>query len=104
MAEKQRSSSRLAASNWPLRTRLILVSLSLSAVAILASDFASNSALRSFLINQVDTQLNSIAGGSLLRLDRAGIDALQLGGGQPTHTSAPVAQQSGRATAAGTRR
>ena len=74
MAAKARSSSRLAASNWPLRTRLILVSLSLSAVAILASDFASNSALRSFLINQVDTQLNSIAGGSILRLDRAGID------------------------------
>ena len=61
-------------SMWSLRSRLILATLSLAAVAILASDFAANTALHSFLVNQVDTQLNSIAGGSLLRLDRAGID------------------------------
>ena len=61
-------------SMWSLRNRLILATLSLAAVAILASDFAANTALRSFLVNQVDAQLNSIAGGSLLRLDRAGID------------------------------
>ncbi len=61
-------------SMWSLRNRLILATLSLAAVAILASDFAANTALRSFLVTQVDGQLNSIAGGSLLRLDRAGID------------------------------
>lgn len=99
MAEKQRSSSRLAASNWPLRTRLILVSLSLSAVAILASDFASNSALRSFLINQVDTQLNSIAGGSLLRLDRAGIDPNSTEDGSSTPGLTPVRPLGGVPTA-----
>ena len=112
MAAKARSSSRLAASNWPLRTRLILVSLSLSAVAILASDFASNSALRSFLINQVDTQLNSIAGGSILRLDRAGIDpnsteedSTNTGlkpvrplGGVPTATSVTLLDLNGKVT------
>ena len=49
-------------SMWSLRSRLILATLSLAAVAILASDFAANTALHSFLVNQVDTQLNSIAG------------------------------------------
>lgn len=61
---------------WSLRNRLILATLSLAAVAILASDFAAHTALRSFLVNQVDSQLTSIAGGSLLRLDRAGIDTI----------------------------
>lgn len=109
MADKG-TSSRFAASNWPLRTRLILVTLSLSAIAILASDVASNHALRSFLINQVDSQLNSIAGGSLLRLDRAGIDpnstedgATNSGltpvrplGGVPTATSVTLLDMSGK--------
>jgi two-component system OmpR family sensor kinase len=63
-------------SMWSLRNRLILAMLSLAAVAILSSDFAAHTALRSFLVNQVDSQLNSIAGGSLLRLDRAGIDTI----------------------------
>jgi two-component system OmpR family sensor kinase len=38
-----------------------------------ASDFAARSALQSFLVGQVDDQLASVAGGSALRLDRAGI-------------------------------
>ena len=63
-------------SKWSLRNRLILATLSLAAVAIMASDAAAYTALRSFLVNQVDTQLNSIAGGSLLRLDRAGIETI----------------------------
>jgi two-component system OmpR family sensor kinase len=43
-------------------------------MAIVASDFAANTALRSYLISQVDNQLFSIVTGSLQRLDRAGIE------------------------------
>ena len=45
----------------------------LGAMGIAASDFAAQTAFRTFLIAQVDAQLESVAGGSLLRLDRAGI-------------------------------
>ena len=111
---KQRSTlSRLSAGNWSLRNRLILVSLSLSAVAILASDFASNALMRSFLVRQVDSQLTSIAGGSILRLDRAGIDPnfvesddstnsfkpVRPLGGVPTATSVTVLDVSGKVLA-----
>jgi two-component system OmpR family sensor kinase len=47
----------------------------LTAVAISASDFAANAALRSYLISQVDKELIEISSGSLLRLDRAGIES-----------------------------
>jgi two-component system OmpR family sensor kinase len=60
--------------SWSLRNRLIVVTLSLAAIAILASDLAANSALRGFLIKQVDTQITSISDSSLMRLDRAGLD------------------------------
>ncbi|MEI6216037.1 MAG: ATP-binding protein [Actinomycetes bacterium] len=76
-------------SKWSLRNRLILATLSLATVAILASDFAATTALRSFLVNQVDTQLNSIAGGSLLRLDRAGIDSFTQQQAADSDTSSP---------------
>jgi two-component system OmpR family sensor kinase len=46
-------------------------------MAIVASDFAANTALRSYLISQVDNQLFSISTGSLQRLDRAGIEPPQ---------------------------
>jgi hypothetical protein len=61
-------------SNWRLRTRLILVSVVLAAIAITASDFAARTALRSYLINQIDRQLTFIAQDNLMRLDRAGIE------------------------------
>jgi two-component system OmpR family sensor kinase len=105
--------TRLSAGNWSLRNRLILVSLSLSAVAILASDFASNTLMRSFLVRQVDSQLTSIAGGSILRLDRAGIDPnfvesedgansltpVKPLGGVPTATSVTVLDVTGKVLA-----
>jgi two-component system OmpR family sensor kinase len=56
-----------------LRNRLILAAVFLASLAIIASDFAANTALRSYLISQVDNQLFSISSGSLERLDRAGI-------------------------------
>lgn len=62
-------------SNWSLRNRLILATLALATIAIAASDFAASNSLRSFLITQADNQLNEVVQNSMLRLDRAGIDA-----------------------------
>ena len=64
---------RTPLSLWSLRNRLILASVFLASCAIVASDFAANTALRSYLISQVDSQLVNISTGSLERLDRAGI-------------------------------
>jgi two-component system OmpR family sensor kinase len=58
-----------------LRNRLILAAMVLAAVAISASDFAANAALRSYLISQVDKELIEISTSSLMRLDRAGIES-----------------------------
>ena len=60
-------------SMWSLRNRLTVGVLLLSALGFLASDLVARSSLQYFLINQVDGQLTSVAGGSELRLDRAGI-------------------------------
>jgi two-component system OmpR family sensor kinase len=65
---------RTPLSLWSLRNRLILASVFLASCAIVASDFAANTALRSYLISQVDNQLVNISTGSLERLDRAGIE------------------------------
>jgi len=62
-------------SNWSLRNRLILATLALATVGIAASDFAASNSLRTFLINQADSQLNEVVQTSMLRLDRAGIDS-----------------------------
>jgi two-component system OmpR family sensor kinase len=64
---------RTPLSLWSLRNRLILASVVLASLAIIASDFAANAALRTYLISQVDEQLISISSTSLERLDRAGI-------------------------------
>ena len=58
---------------WSLRNRLIVGVVVLSALGFIASDLVARSSLHSFLMDQVDTQLKSVAGGSVLRLDRAGI-------------------------------
>ena len=58
---------------WSLRNRLVLGVVLLGALGIVASDLAAQTAFRTFLIAQVDAQLDNVAGGSLLRLDRAGI-------------------------------
>ena len=58
---------------WSLRNRLVVGVVVLSALGFIASDIAARSALQSFLVSQVDDQLASVAGGSTLRLDRAGI-------------------------------
>lgn len=58
---------------WSLRNRLVVGVVVLSALGFVASDFVAKSALESFLVGQVDDQLASVAGGTALRLDRAGI-------------------------------
>jgi two-component system OmpR family sensor kinase len=61
-------------SNWSLKNRLVIGVLLLSAVGITIADFAAQTALKSYLIGQADDQLTAVAGGSFLRLDRAGIE------------------------------
>jgi len=61
-------------SQWSLRSRLLLAIMLVAALGIGASDFAANTELKSFLVNQVDTQLKGVAMGSINRLARAGID------------------------------
>ena len=64
---------RTPLSLWSLRNRLILAAVVLTSLAIIASDFAANAALRNYLVSQVDKQLIDISSSSLNRLDRAGI-------------------------------
>jgi two-component system OmpR family sensor kinase len=64
---------RTPLSLWSLRNRLILSAVAMAGLAIIASDFAANAALRGYLISQVDNQLINISSSSLNRLDRAGI-------------------------------
>ena len=59
--------------HWSLRNRLLLATVVVAAIGIAASDFAANAELRGFLIRQVDSQLTSVADGSITRLVRAGI-------------------------------
>ena len=61
-------------SNWSLKHRLVIGVLLLSAIGITIADLAAQTALKSYLIAQADDQLTAVAGGSFLRLDRAGID------------------------------
>ena len=58
---------RTPLSLWSLRNRLILASVVLTSLAIIASDFAANAALRSYLISQVDLQLNNAASQTKIR-------------------------------------
>ncbi len=64
---------RTPLSLWSLRNRLILAAVILTSLAIIASDFAANAALKNYLVSQVDKQLIDISSSSLNRLDRAGI-------------------------------
>lgn len=59
--------------NLSLRTRLVIGIVVLSAVGFAVSDYFAQTQLRSFLFKQVDDQLTSVAGGSVPRIQRAGI-------------------------------
>ena len=60
-------------SNWSLLNRLTLGVVLLSAMGFLASDVAAQTLMRSYLTNQMDSELISVAGGSFPRVERAGI-------------------------------
>jgi len=79
---------------WSLRNRLVVGVVALSALGFIAADLAAGSALKSYLVNQVDDQLQSVAGGTALRLDRAGI--------APDETNVPVGTEADAETEEGT--
>jgi two-component system OmpR family sensor kinase len=56
-----------------LKNRLVLGVVILGALGITGSDFAAQNAFRTFLVAQVDAQLEAISTTSGIRLDRAGI-------------------------------
>jgi len=58
---------------WSLRNRLVVGVVILSGLGFIASDVVARNSLRFYLINQIDNQLTSVAGGSESRLDQAGI-------------------------------
>ncbi len=60
-------------SNWSLLNRLTLGVVLLSAMGFLASDVAAQTMMRSYLTQQMDSELLSVAGGSFPRVERAGI-------------------------------
>jgi two-component system OmpR family sensor kinase len=59
--------------NWSLLNRLTLGVVLLSSMGFVASDIAAQTLLRSYLTHQMDDELISVSGGSLPRVDRAGI-------------------------------
>lgn len=67
-------------SHWSLRNRLLISVLIVSAIGISASDFGAIQSLRNFLVNQLDSQLQTISHSTQMQLDRAGIEMQQ----QPT--------------------
>lgn len=62
-----------APGQWSLKNRLVLGVVILGTLGITGSDFAAQNAFRTFLIAQVDAQLETISTTSGIRLDRAGI-------------------------------
>jgi two-component system OmpR family sensor kinase len=62
-------------SNWSLLNRLTVGVVLLSTMGVVASDVAAQSLLRSYLTQEVDKELLSVAGGSIPRLERAGIES-----------------------------
>lgn len=59
--------------NWSLRNRLTVGVLLLSAIGFIGAGLTSQFLLRSYLMSQVDEQLNSVIGGTTNRVNAAGI-------------------------------
>ena len=76
-------------SNWSLLNRLTLGVVLLSAMGFLASDVAAQTLMRSYLTQQMDSELLSVAGGSFPRVERAGI-AREARGYQSNENDAPA--------------
>ncbi|MEI6671717.1 MAG: HAMP domain-containing sensor histidine kinase, partial [Actinomycetes bacterium] len=60
--------------HWSLKSRLTLGVVLLSAIAFAASSIAANYALRGYLVTQIDSELISVASGSLPQVQRSGIE------------------------------
>jgi two-component system OmpR family sensor kinase len=60
-------------SHWSLVSRLMLGVVILSATGFAASDFAAQNMLRTFLTHQIDDQLQNVVGGSIQRVQQAGV-------------------------------
>jgi two-component system OmpR family sensor kinase len=58
---------------WSLRSRLVLGVVLLTGCGFILSSIVAQNALKSYLLEQVDTQLLSLSGGSLPRVAEAGI-------------------------------
>ncbi|MEY4024226.1 MAG: hypothetical protein RLZ23_1187, partial [Actinomycetota bacterium] len=58
---------------WSLRSRLVLGVVILTAIGYVLSGIVAQSALKSYLLQEVDAQLVSISGGTLPRVAEAGI-------------------------------
>ena len=86
-------------STWSLKTRLVLGVVVLAGMGFAVSDFVAQSVFRNYLVAQVDNQLRDIAGGSLLRLDRAGIAPQKHNDDDDTHPFRAVEPLSGVPTA-----
>ena len=61
-------------SNWSLLNRLTLGVVLLATLGVVASDIAAQTLLRTYLTQEVDNELLSVASGSIQRLERAGIE------------------------------
>ena len=97
-------------SHWSLRNRLLISVLIVSAIGIAASDFGAIQSLRNFLVNQLDSQLQTISHATQMQVDRAGIENQQQPGddmqfrpihplrGVPTTTSVTLLSPSGEVT------
>ena len=66
---------KAAPGQWSLKNRLVLGVVILGALGITGSDLAAQTAFRTFLIAQVDAQLETTSTTSGIRLDRAGISS-----------------------------
>jgi len=58
---------------WSLRSRLTIGIVVLSAIGFAVSFFGTANALNGYLVGQIDTELNSVVGGTAMRLDRGAV-------------------------------
>ncbi|MEI7798129.1 MAG: histidine kinase, partial [Actinomycetes bacterium] len=61
-------------------------------MGIFIADIAAQTALKSYLVGKADDQLTAVAGGSLLRLDRAGIEPNDNDDDNPEVANSPKAK------------
>ena len=58
---------------WSLRSRLTIGIVLLSAIGFAVTFYGTTNALNSYLVGQIDNELNSVVGGTAMRLDRGAV-------------------------------